>query len=396
MNRIARWIAKGRCLLARLTEGRRRCARKIVTFAPGTTEEEAERILRSLGGRMVKPLPLINGALCEIGQAADLTAVSAHQQVARVDDDLQVTAYPLGCWFRNPSAPRPGEQTQPPESVPWGVARIGAPALWDQEEGAGVSVAILDTGVDLNHPDLFPNLAAGVNILNPRRPPMDDNGHGTHVAGIIAAVQNGVGVVGVAPRVRICPVKVLDRQGEGRLSDVVQGLEWCVKQGIRIINLSLGAPEGNPTFAAAVGRVQEAGAVLVAAAGNAGPDPDTIGYPARYPQTIAVGATTQADTVADFSSRGAELDLVAPGENIPSTWPGGGYRTLSGTSMAAPHVSGLAALLLAREPGLSPGEVKLRLQESAEQLPGWSPEAQGAGLVNGPRAVGSALLEETE
>jgi subtilisin len=399
MSRFTRWItgqiAEVSCLLTGRVGRGRPCTRKIVTFAAGTTDAEARRIVRSLGGRMVRHLPLINGAVCELDHATDLTALTTHEQVARVDDDLQVQAYPLCSWFRRPTAPPP---SQPPESVPWGVVRIGAPLLWEAGEagqGAGVKVAVLDTGVDPQHPELSPNLAAGVNVLNPRRPPLDDHGHGTHVAGIIAAAQNGLGVVGVAPRVRLYPVKVLDKEGGGHLSDVVAGLEWCVRQGIQVANLSLGSPEGNSTFADALAKAKATGMVLVAAAGNAGPGPDTLGYPARYPQTIAVGATTRSGAVANFSSRGDELDLVAPGEGILSTWPGGGYHTLSGTSMAAPHVSGLAALLLARNPGLSPAEVKDRLQQSADALPGWPPEAQGAGLVNGRRAAGGRITLDT-
>lgn len=360
---------------------RRASTRRIVVFAPETRPEEAAHIVRSLGGRLVQPLPLINGAVCELARDADATALSAHERVARVDEDLRVQAYPFCRWFQRPRKMAP----QPAEQVPWGVERVGAPALWRQAPpttGAGVKVAVLDTGIDLSHPDLSPNLAAGVNVLNPRRPASDDNGHGTHVAGIIAAALNGLGVMGTAPRARLYPVKVLDRHGAGLLSDIIKGLEWCVQQGIQVANLSLGSPEGNATFAEAVARAAAAGVVVVAAAGNAGPGPDTLGYPARYPQTIAVGATTRDDAVAGFSSRGAELDLVAPGDRITSTWLNGSYQELSGTSMAAPHVAGLAALLLEREPWLSPAQVKARLQTLARPLNGWPPEAQGAGLAS--------------
>ncbi|HHW14493.1 MAG TPA: S8 family peptidase, partial [Firmicutes bacterium] len=335
---IAVWVVVVGALLCYMARrGRHRAStRKIVVFAPETQPEEADRIVRSMGGRLVKQLPLINGAVCELARDADAMALSAHERVARVDEDLRVQAYPCCHWLRSRSAP---PTPQLPEQVPWGIARIGAPALWQQSPsttGAGVKVAVLDTGIDLNHPDLSPNLAAGVNILNPRRPASDDNGHGTHVAGTIAAALNGLGVVGAAPQARLYPVKVLDRNGSGRLSDIVKGLEWCVQQGIQVANLSLGSPEGNATFAEAVARAAAAGVVVVAAAGNTGPGPDTLGYPARYPETIAVGATTRGDAVAGFSSRGEELDLVAPGDLILSTWLNGTYQELSGTSMAAP------------------------------------------------------------
>lgn len=315
-----------------------------------------------------------------MSDAKAIVTLSSHQQVARVDDDLEVRAY--GCrWFRKESPP----PAQPEESVPWGVARVNAPSAWNSEPpdlGAGVDVAVLDTGVDLTHPDLSPNLAAGVNLVDPRRSPADDNGHGTHVAGSLAAALNGLGVVGVAPQVRLHPVKVLDNEGSGTLSGIIKGLDWCVKNGIRVINLSLGSPEGNSTFREAVARTADAGITLVAAAGNAGPDQDTVGYPARYPQVIAVGATTALDSVAEYSSRGPEVTVVAPGDSIRSTWPGGQYRELSGTSMAAPHVSGLVSLLLAAEPGLDPAAIKERLQGAAEPLPGLGSDDQGKGLVD--------------
>jgi subtilisin len=384
---LALWIAVVWALLAWVVRGRRAPrARKIVVFADGIADGEADRIVRSMGGRVVRRLPLVNAAVCDLADAAAFVALSAHQQVTRVDEDLPVHAYPC-LWCR----PEPASAPQPPETVPWGVARIGAPSAWKETPpnlGAGLEVGVLDTGVDLAHPDLSPNLAAGVNFVDPRRPPADDNGHGTHVTGTLAAALNGIGVVGVAPKVRLRPVKVLDKEGSGSLSGIVQGLDWCVRRGIRLVNLSLGSPEGNTTFAEAVARAAEAGVVLVAAAGNAGPGPDTLGYPARYPQVIAVGATTAADAVAEYSSRGAELAVVAPGDAIPSTWPGGQYRELSGTSMATPHVTGLAALLLAAEPGLTPVQVKERLKVAARPLPGLAPHDQGTGLVDAGRTLG--------
>lgn len=375
-------VGAGLWLIYRRLRPCRPCERRIVVFSPDLADWEAERIVRRMGARLVKQLPLVHGAVCEFRNPKVATALSAHSQVHRVDDDLTVSAYPC----TRPLTLRPkAVPPQPPETLPWGVARIFAPAVWQgspPDEGGGVDVAVLDTGADLTHPDLSPNLAAGVNILDPRRPPRDDNGHGTHVSGIVAAALNQLGVVGVAPKARIRPVKVLDRDGGGSLSDIVAGLDWCVRNGIRVANLSLGSPQGNATFADAVARASSAGVVLVAAAGNEGPYPETVGYPARYPQVIAVAATTQQDVVAEYSSRGPEVDLAAPGDQITSTWPGGEYRESSGTSMAAPHVSGVVALMLAEEPRLFPAQVKARLQEGAKPLAAEPPEAQGAGLVD--------------
>lgn len=388
---IALWVTSVGSLLTFFRRGRRKpYARKIVIFTPGTADAEADRIVHSMGGRVVKRLPSINGALYELNSLAAVMTLSADHRVTRVDDDLPVHAY--ACRWLQPSAPP--APPQPAEQIPWGVTRLEAPAVWDKTPpnvGAGVKVAVLDTGADLKHPDLSPNLAAGVNILDPRRPPADDHGHGTHVTGILAAARNRLGVVGVAPGAKVCPVKVLDREGGGSLSDIVQGLEWCAQHGIRVVNLSLGSPEGNASFAEAVANAAAAGIVIVAAAGNSGPGQDTIGYPARYPQVVAVAATTFQDSVADYSSRGTQLAVAAPGDRVTSTWLNGGYEALSGTSMAAPHVAGLVALLLAAEPGLTPAQVRERLKVAAVPLAGWGPEEQGAGLVNAPRTLARSL-----
>lgn len=357
---------------------------RIVMFAPELTAPEAERLIRAMGGQVSRHLPMIHGAVCHVPPTA-ATALSANDRITRVEEDIKVKAYSLFP-FRLGFPPPP---PQPPEQVPWGVSRIGAPAVWPSTTGVRVDVAVLDTGVTLDHPDLAGNLAPGANMVATLRKPNDDHGHGTHVAGTVAAMLNGLGVVGVAPEVRLHPVKVLDRTGGGNLSDIIAGLEWCVNQHIRVVNLSLGASQGSAAFAAAVTEAVAAGTVIVAAAGNDGPEPGTVGYPARYPEVIAVGAATQTDGVADFSSRGPEVDVVAPGDEIQSDWVGQSYQTLSGTSMASPHVAGLVALLLSVNPDLTPAQVKTILQQSADSLAGWPSEAQGAGLVNAPRAMAS-------
>ncbi|MBG6183207.1 subtilisin family serine protease [Arthrobacter sp. CAN_A214] len=209
----------------------------------------------------------------------------------------------------------------------------------------------------------------------------DDNGHGTHVAGTIAALDNTIGVVGVAPEADLYGVKVLDANGYGYASDVALGIEWSINNGMQVINLSLAEETDVPALRDAVEAADDAGIVVVAAAGNAGdgdPSSNDVLWPAKYDSVIAVSATDIDDAVAVFSSDGAEVELAAPGKDVLSTTRGGGYGTMSGTSMATPHVSGVVAGMLAT-PVVSgvdadydgvwdTSEIRATLQASADDL----------------------------
>lgn len=233
-----------------------------------------------------------------------------------------------------------------------------------------------------------------INIINPRKSSDDDNGHGTHVAGIIAAADNSVGVVGTAPKAWLYAVKVLDRQGSGFVSDIIDGLQWSIANGMQVVNMSFGTSTDVPSLHEAISAAYKAGLVLVAAAGNSGPQDDTVLYPAKYEEVIAVSATDDADSLADWSSRGPEVELAAPGVNIYSTFRGGAYLALSGTSMASPHVAGAAALIIASGIGDDNGngrindEVRIRLNSTADDL-GISgrDNLYGFGLVDADEAV---------
>lgn len=262
--------------------------------------------------------------------------------------------------------------------IPWGVRRVGAHNAWSFTTGKGVDVAVLDTGIDYTHPDLAPVYKGGYNAIDESKPPLDDHGHGTHVAGTIGAVKDLKGVVGVAPEVNLYAVKALDSNGSGKYSWVVAGIEWAVKNNMKVINMSLGSRYSSDALKEAVRKAYEAGVVIVCAAGN---DGGAVNYPAAYPQTIAVSASNSSDKIAYFSSRGKEIDFIAPGVSIYSTYKGGGYKTLSGTSMAAPHVSGLAALAIAL--GISaPAEVFEALKNAATKLPGLKDTEQGYGMID--------------
>jgi subtilisin len=285
---------------------------------------------------------------------------------------------------RAPAAPSAGTPKSSQGNVPWGVQRVNAPAAWPSGEGAGVKVAVVDTGIDCTHPDLQCDFSAGTDIVDPGSDPMDDNEHGTHVAGTIAGRGNVGGVLGVAPKATLMPVKVLDKDGAGSLSDIVRGIAWAADHGANVINMSLGGPSGSAALERAVKHALSKGVVVVAAAGNSGPDPDTVGFPAGAPGVIAVAASDSSDGVASFSSRGSAVAFIAPGVQILSTVPGGGYARLSGTSMASPHVAGLAALAVER--GASgPDGVRAAFAAAATRLPGLQAVEEGRGMIDAAR-----------
>jgi subtilisin family serine protease len=228
----------------------------------------------------------------------------------------------------------------------WSITAFDLPGAWAKSKGEGVKVAVLDTGVDLDHPDLAPNLLPGFNFISPGSQPWDDNQHGTHVAGIIAAANNEIGMVGVAPEAKIIPVKVLDRSGNGSLVDVAKGIRWAVDEGgADMICMSLGSPNAVQEVRKAIQYALSKRVVCFVAAGNAGLTKEVY-YPANYPETIAIGSIDENLSRSHFSNTGDNLDFMAPGGKILSTVPDNWYAVLSGTSMAAPFATGVAALLL--------------------------------------------------
>lgn len=238
------------------------------------------------------------------------------------------------------------------ERLRWGERLLRLPAVWARTKGAGVRVAILDTGIDSDHPDLAGAIDATRDFTGEGIE--DLNGHGTHAAGILAARRNALGFVGVAPECRLLVGKVLRRDGGGTLDAVADGIDWAVEQGAHIVSMSLGAPVGSSRLYEAVHAALARGLILVCAAGNAGAlGRRTIGYPARYGSVLTIAAHDRNGHPSGFSSRGAEIDFMAPGEEIWSTWKGGGFAKLSGTSMATPFAAGVAALVLAKH--LTPG-----------------------------------------
>jgi len=251
----------------------------------------------------------------------------------------------------------------------WALQKVQMPKAWEISQGRSeVIIAVLDTGVDYTHPDLASKVIQDkdYDFINNDNDAMDDHGHGTHVAGTAAAAtNNGIGIAGVCPQCRILPIKVLDSQGFGSDATVAQGINYAVNQGAKIINLSLGGASCSETLAQAINGAFEKGVLIVAASGNSGKK-TTMMYPAASPRVIAVGATDQNDGETTYSQRGPGLDVLAPGEGIVSTVPLNGYGSLSGTSMAAPHVAGVAGLLWSRNPAWCNTEVWWALRYTAD------------------------------
>ena len=235
------------------------------------------------------------------------------------------------------------------QNVGWNVTAFNLPAAWQVTQGEGVTVGVLDTGCDLDHPDLVQNLVPGYNFVDPGKPPEDDNQHGTHVAGIIAALNNDIGMVGVAPMSKIMPLKVLNAKGGGTLDLVADGIIYGVDHGADILCMSLGSPRPLAKIRRAIQYAESKGVPVFVAAGNAAKGNNytkELFYPANYPETIAIGSIDETLNRSDFSNTGEELDFMAPGGKIFSTVPDNWYAFLSGTSMAGPFAVGVAALCL--------------------------------------------------
>lgn len=259
---------------------------------------------------------------------------------------------------------------------------IRAPQGWDYTTGSpAVIIAVLDTGVDLSHPDLSSKLTAGYDFVQKDAIPQDEHGHGTHVAGIAAAAtNNGAGVAGVSWGAEIMPLRVLDAYGNGSYANAAEAIRYAADHGARVINMSIGGSSYSEVLEDAVNYAAEMGVILVAATGNSGSS--TVLYPARFGPVVAVGATDAANVRASFSNSGSSIDVMAPGVSIFSTYPGGQYRFNTGTSMATPMVAGFAALL-ASLPGMNTSmEIITVMKATALDLgPGGWDSSYGWGLI---------------
>jgi thermitase len=356
-----------------------------------SNHDELAGYLLENGGRLVDTVSMGNETRA---LTADIPFSSVHSFVLEVETANMARYVEPNIRYKAYSVPN-----DPEWFLQWGPQKMAADWAWNTTGGdSSVLVAVADTGIDYNHPDLAANyVPLGYDWVNNDPDPMDDFGHGTHVAGIIAAaINNSVGIAGLA-QVRIMAEKVMDVSGSGHLSDIARGIVHAVDKGARIINLSLGGPFNSNLLHEAVKYAYDHGVLVIAAAGNEATDVKS--YPAAYNEVVAVSATDASDNPARFTNYGDWVDVAAPGVKILSTMPtyhvslndqgyAMNYDFLSGTSMASPHAAGVAALIWSRFPNMTRDQVRAQLQYSAEDLGQPSFDVYyGFGRVNARKAV---------
>lgn len=227
----------------------------------------------------------------------------------------------------------------------WEINKFNIKKKWEKSKGENVVVAVIDTGCDLDHPDISNNLLKGKNFIESSKDPIDDNGHGTHVISTIAAENNGIGMVGVAPKTKIIPIKSLDKNGNGNVETIVKGIAWAVDNGADIITMSLGSSNANKNIEDVIKYAVKNNVAIFCAAGNSGENYDIL-YPAKYEGTMSIGAIDKNLKRTNFTCSGETLDFLAPGHEIFGCVPDNSYAIMSGTSMSNPFAVGCASLLL--------------------------------------------------
>ncbi|WP_245996135.1 S8 family peptidase [Paenibacillus taihuensis] len=385
-------------------------SRKLIGFKRESDYKQCIEELAKYGIRPVKSIQKSRVICCHLDsrRTEQLKSLSKHPNVNFVEPDFKIHAHILQPVkrskksVRNKSAPYLRKRlrtksvtisgrTKSSDSTttPWNLSQIGANKVWSTTRGKGAGIAIIDTGI-AKHSDL--KVTGGVNTMGGSSY-YDDNGHGTHVAGI-AAGTGSYKRPGVAPRASLYAVKALDANGAGYVSDIIKGIDWCISKNIPIINMSLGLEgETSSALKEAVQRARKNGILIVASAGNNGTMGGRIDQPARYTDALAVAASTRYGKIANYSSRGYGIDVTAPGSYIKSTWPGGSYKSLSGTSMASPHVAGGAALLKSLHPSITPYGIAQRLRNTTKKLSSYAKRTQGYGLIQLADAM--AVSEDT-
>lgn len=368
--------------------------RKIVIFRQDFNRNARQALVSSVcgGGKVIREFQIINGVVLNINSTQE-SALLTSGNIISIQEDINVN------WLENVddyNSPIQSARYFDPATqiTTWNIGRVHAPMAWRKTTGEMVRVGVVDTGIG-PHPDV--KVYGGVSTVDYTSSYADDNGHGTHVSGIIGATNNTFGVVGVAPFVKLYAVKAFSGQGWGLISDVVAALEWCIIHKVDVVNMSWGSFTDFDAIRMEIQAMDKAKIIMIGAAGN------NYGwgiiYPAAYPQVIAVSATDKQNRLAYFSSEGPEVDMTAPGDNIYSTlmeWYKPTYGYLSGTSMAAPHVTAVAALIksLPRCCDYNGNgeadywEVRKKLYKSARDIgpSGWD-ESFGYGLVDAYASV---------
>jgi subtilisin family serine protease len=361
----------------------------IVKFKTSTEKSLRHADLASVGATVVDRIPALDAEVVEVASAKQRgTPAAAQEALANLKRNPNVEYvepnYIMKVTF-TPNDPSLGQQ--------WGWDKVQAKQAWDVTQGSSnVVIAIVDTGIQSSHPDLDSKIVAGYDYVDNDSTPTDGNGHGTHVAGTSAAeTNNSTGGAGMCPNCRLMPVRVLNNSGSGTMAGVANGITWAADHGAKVINMSLGGG-GATTLQNAVDYAWGKGVFMACAAGNDNTSSTTNSYPGAYTNCFAIASTTSTDARSSFSNYGSWVEVAAPGSSIYSTWLNSGYNTISGTSMATPHVAGLAGLLASQ--GLSNSQIRDRLCSTADKISGtgtyWT-----CGRINAYRAVSGTTTTPT-
>jgi thermitase len=349
----------------------------LIKFKSGASPASVRAALSAQDARAIGEIPALDVQRLRVPEEQELAIIASlqhHPLVEYVEPNYIIHAVltPNDAYF---------------SSHQWNLSKIGALQAWDVTTGSSdITIAIVDSGIDLDHPDLSGKIILGYDYVNEDWDPDDDYGHGTHVAGIAAAwTNNTIGVAGVSWGARLMALKVLNAGGTGSYDDVASAVTYAADNGAKIINLSLGGGSDSETLRDAVIYAHNKGCVVVVATGN---DNGPVLYPAKYTEAFAVAATASSDQRYWLSNYGPEVDIAAPGVSIYSTHFGGGYTYKSGTSMATPHVAGLAALVWSACPGYTNDQVESRIEATAADLgvTGWD-QYYGHGRIDAYAAL---------
>lgn len=347
----------------------------------GLSDSEFDTVLKGQGGRSIDKIGSLDVHIISVPPQAEQSVMAALAKnpkidFAELDEAVELSATP----------------NDPKFSSAWHLPKIQAPIAWDSAKADGVVIAIIDTGVDANHPDLVNQMLPGWNAVDQGFDSTDINGHGTAVAGTAAAAtNNATGVAGIAWNAQILPVRISNSSdGYAYLSDIARGLDWAAKNGAKVANISYEVT-GSSSVNTAAKLMRSNGGLVVVAGGNSGIDPGL----ADNPNMISVSATDSADNKASWSNFGAYIDVAAPGVSILTTSRGGVYGNWSGTSFASPATAGVVALIMGANPSLTPDQVETVLKNSADKLSTTMPTYFGNGRINAAKAVQLAISSPT-
>ena len=347
-----------------------------------------QALMQKLGLRTVKQVARLEAVVVKAPDpAAALKALKADPAVAYAEPNQVIKLIEPKEKGETPELEAPASN-DPKSRWQWALGKIQAREAWAVSRGrSAVKLAIVDTGIDYDHPDLAGRVDKGRDFINNDDDAKDDQGHGTHCAGIAAAsTGNGVGIAGLAPDVSLIAVKVLSREGYGSNESVANGIVYAADRGADVISLSLGGSDDSQVITDAVAYARGKGALVVAAMGNESTTRPS--YPAATAGVMAVGSTTFFDWKSTFSNMGPHISVSAPGSMIVSTVPGGGYQSMSGTSMACPYVAGLAALVKSKHADFTADQVRAKIEATADDVGAKGFDAKfGHGRINARRAL---------